>query len=305
MRERGHPGDRPARTTPWWHHFVVGAAGDMGATLVSHPADVLKVRLQLHGELHRSKPRLRFADVVGVTRGLVAESGMPRVLYRGIGAALARHAVFSSLRHGSYRTVEEQTSSFSGWRMRFLSSVACAVAAGAVAGAVANPLDVVLVRMQATSVADRRGYRNVAHGLLSVVREEGALALWRGCGPTVLRASLVTASQIVSYRSAADVLRERAGLHGTPLHVCSGMASGTVACLATSPVDVVKTRIMRSRSAGAYSGALDCVRQTLRTEGPPAFYKGLSATFARLWPHTVMVWLIQEQCADMLQPCVP
>jgi hypothetical protein len=36
------------------------------------------------------------------------------------------------------------------------------------------------------------------------------------------------------------------------------------------------------------------VRKTLATEGPLAFYKGLSATFIRLWPHTVLLWLGQE-----------
>lgn len=50
-----------------------------------------------------------------------------------------------------------------------------------------------------------------------------------------------------------------------------------------------------------YLGPIDVVRKTLRTEGPLAFYKGLSATFLRLWPHTVLLWLAQEAISKQLR----
>ena len=43
------------------------------------------------------------------------------------------------------------------------------------------------------------------------------------------------------------------------------------------------------------------VTKTLAIEGPLAFYKGLSATFVRLWPHTVLLWLAQEAIGSRLR----
>ena len=37
------------------------------------------------------------------------------------------------------------------------------------------------------------------HGISTIVREEGLARLWRGVGPTVTRAMLVTGSQIPTY----------------------------------------------------------------------------------------------------------
>ena len=81
---------------------------------------------------------------------------------------------------------------------------------------------------------------------------------------------------------------------GPALHAACATASAATAACATNPVDVIKTRIMNDH-ANAYKGPLDCARRTLAAEGPAAFYKGLGATFARLLPHTVVMWLVQEQ----------
>ena len=41
---------------------------------------------------------------------------------------------------------------------------------------------------------------------MRVVREEGVLALWRGCSPTVTRAMIVTASQMAVYDKSKAVI---------------------------------------------------------------------------------------------------
>jgi len=213
---------------------------------------------------------------------------------------LLRHSVFSTLRHGLYRVFEDQWSQ-SGRAVSVSSRLAGAVLAGATAGIIANPCDIVLIRMQADGAADparRRGYRHALDGIVRIAREEGVHVLWRGVQPCVFRAVLVTTSQITSYGTARAALEERLHLQGVGLNVCSAMCSGVVACLVTSPVDVVKTRMMQTKES--YAGPVDCIMQALRTEGPQAFYKGLSATFLRLFPHTVMLWIVQERVSEVL-----
>jgi hypothetical protein len=280
-----------------WHHFAIGGLGDMGATLVSHPADVLKVRVQLLGERDAGRPSVGLRDYRNIAQQAVTSHGVRQGLYPGLSAALMRHSVFSTLRHGLYRVFEEEWSA-SGKEVTVYSRLGCAVVAGATAGFLANPADVVLIRMQADAslpASQRRGYRNAIDGMTRIVQEEGLRTLWRGVSPCMFRAVLVTSSQITTYGTTKSFLERKTGLQGFALNMASAMCSGTVACLVTSPVDVVKTRMMQAQGSSTYSGPLDCVVQTARTEGPRGFYKGLSATFLRLWPHTIMLWLVQER----------
>ena len=55
-------------------------------------------------------------------------------------------------------------------------------------------------------VEQRRGYTNVFNALARITREEGVLTLWRGCGPTVVRAMVVNAAQLASYAQAKQML---------------------------------------------------------------------------------------------------
>lgn len=52
---------------------------------------------------------------------------------------------------------------------------------------------------QPLSPRQRRGYRHVYHGLSCILRTEGLGALYRGAGPTAMRAALVTMSQLATY----------------------------------------------------------------------------------------------------------
>lgn len=285
-----------------WHRFVAGGFGDASAACFSHPADVLKVRLQLTGEGDPAKRTITAKDFGRAARKLVIEEGVRDGLYGGISASVVRQLSFSSLRHGLCGVFERK---WSGLRedsscISPLARLGCASAAGFIAAMVANPTDVVLIRMQADGHwlrARRREYKHVFDGLARIIRDEGLSTLWRGCGPTATRAVLITAAQVVTYSEAKSAF-SRAGVpEGTKLQLAAAMTSATVSCIATNPVDIVKTRIMNMHTSQgvSYSGALDCTMQTLRIEGPLAFYKGLSATFLRLWPHTVILWVSQEK----------
>ena len=54
--------------------------------------------------------------------------------------------------------------------------------------------------------AERRGYTNVFNALSRIVSEEGVATLWRGCGPTIVRAMVVNAAQLASYSQAKQSL---------------------------------------------------------------------------------------------------
>eukprot|EP00434_Breviolum_minutum_P008325 symbB.v1.2.007346.t1/scaffold425.1/size368629/10 len=281
-----------------WHRFAAGGLGEIFAVSFTHPADVLKVRLQLTGECNPAKPTLTAREIGLVARRLAATEGLGS-FYCGISASWLRMSTFGTLRHGLYGVIEKRGKDCTNGQVSLPWRICSGLLAGSTAALAANPADVVLIRMQADSgwpMAQRRGYRHVYHGLSCILRTEGLGALYRGAGPTAMRAALVTMSQLATYEELKGQALKAGFANDLRLHLACAMASGTVACLATQPVDCVKTRIinMQSTCGVNYLGPIDVVRKTLRTEGPLAFYKGLSATFLRLWPHTVLLWLAQE-----------
>lgn len=81
--------------------------------------------------------------------------------------------------------------------------------AGAGGALVGSPADVVLVRMQADGklpIEQRRNYKHAIDGLVKITKNEGVLNLWRGVGPNIGRAMLMTAGQVASYDQAKEML---------------------------------------------------------------------------------------------------
>ena len=69
--------------------------------------------------------------------------------------------------------------------------------------------------------------------------------------------------------------------------------AGVTACVVGSPVDVLKTRVMNAPK-GMYSNPFDCAYQTLKNEGPGAFYKGFVPNSFRLAGWNCVMFLTLE-----------
>lgn len=50
-----------------------------------------------------------------------------------------------------------------------------------------------------------------------------------------------------------------------------------------------------------YSGAMDCAIKTLAAEGPTGLYKGATAHFLRVGPHTILTFIILEQVQRLMR----
>lgn len=108
--------------------------------------------------------------------------------------------------------------------------------------------------------AERRGYTSVFNALSRIIRDEGVLTLWRGCGPTIIRAMVVNAAQLASYSQAKQGLFSTGYFEeGILLHFCASMISGLVTTAASMPVDIAKTRIQSMKIIDGkpeYKGAI-------------------------------------------------
>jgi len=167
---------------------------------------------------------------------------------------------------------------------------------GAIGSVIANPFDLLKVRMQGG------GAVSVTEEFSSIVRGGGLPGLWRGAGPTVQRATLLTASQVPSYDHAKHTLLDL-GLvrEGYVCHFACSMLAGVVAAAVTSPVDLAKSRIMsqpldpETRRGALYTNTLDCWRKTAAAEGIGALFRGFNMQWMRLGPHTTISLMCFEQ----------
>eukprot|EP00914_Ancora_sagittata_P022541 GHVO01044768.1.p1 GENE.GHVO01044768.1~~GHVO01044768.1.p1 ORF type:complete len:198 (+),score=19.06 GHVO01044768.1:261-854(+) len=174
--------------------------------------------------------------------------------------------------------------------------------AGAVGSFIGTPAEISLIRMTADGrlpKAEQRGYKNVFNALSRITSEEGVLTLWRGCGPTIVRAMVVNAAQLASYSQAKQFVL-KTGYFGDNImcHFVASMISGLVTTAASMPVDIAKTRVQSMKVIDGkpeYKGSIDVLSKVIRQEGFFSLWKGFTPYYARLGPHTVLCFIFLEQ----------
>lgn len=202
-----------------------------------------------------------------------------KILYSGIAPALLRQAVYGTIKYGLYYSIKDIViSSQICGEESAITNVSIAVVSGALASAVANPTDVLKVRMQSgkiISFIDSSKEKTVAYNQTKFAREsrnascksdnqvyrvkmlsafkdiyiqEGIGGLWRGVSPTAQRAALVAGVQLPVYDLTKVFFIRHDILAESPLNnLASSIVAGLCACLASSPMDVIRTRMMDQR----------------------------------------------------------
>lgn len=91
-------------------------------------------------------------------------------------------------------------------------------------------------------------------------------------------------------------------MEGKKCHFVSSFVAGVAVALVTSPVDVVKTRVMNVNPKNpAYTSMLDCFQKIIRVEGPLGLYKGVNAQWMRVGPLTMIQFMVWEQFRVLLK----
>ncbi|KAF3043366.1 S-adenosylmethionine transporter [Didymella heteroderae] len=263
----------PTRRQPWVESPYVRSlmAGGLAGTTVDmslFPLDTLKTRLQSSAGFVASGGFSGMYKGVGSAFwGSAPGAALFFITYDGIKRSLAPTATTARTATGQEYTVKEDT----GAGVHMLAASLAEVAACAVR----VPTEVVKQRAQAgqhpsslsalTHILQQRS----THGLPHVWRE-----LYRGWSITIIREIPFTVIQfplwesLKKYRQAQTGRSQVSGLEGGLL----GSAAGAVAAAFTTPLDVLKTRMMLAREKQPMFSMLS---QILRESGPRAFFAGI------------------------------
>ncbi|KAL4893181.1 mitochondrial carrier domain-containing protein [Aspergillus ambiguus] len=270
--------------------FWFGGSASCFAAAVTHPLDLVKVRLQTRGP---GAP----TTMLGTFGHILKNNGILG-LYSGLSAAILRQLTYSTTRFGIYEEMKSHfTSSSSPPGLLTLIGMACT--SGFIGGIAGNPADVLNVRMQSDAALppeQRRNYRHAFHGLVQMTRTEGPASLFRGVWPNSTRAILMTSSQLASYDSFKRICMENLGMSDNlTTHFTASFMAGFVATTVCSPVDVIKTRVMSAAPAEGGQSILGLLGDISRKEGFGWAFRGWVPSFIRLGPHTIATFIFLEE----------
>ncbi|ERE91595.1 conserved oligomeric Golgi complex subunit 3 [Cricetulus griseus] len=246
-----------------WKPFVYGGLASITAECGTFPIDLTKTRLQIQGQTNDANFReIRYRGMLHALMRIGREEGL-RALYSGIAPAMLRQASYGTIKIGTYQSLkrlaverpEDET---------LLINVVCGILSGVISSAIANPTDVLKIRMQAQNSAIQGG---MIGNFINIYQQEGTRGLWKGVSLTAQRAAIVVGVELPVY----DITKKHlilSGLMGDTVstHFLSSFTCGLVGALASNPVDVVRTRMMNQRvlrdgGCSGYKGTLDCLLQ--------------------------------------------
>lgn len=237
---------------------------------------------------------------------------------QGLVPGLHRQLLFTGLRLGLYDVIKGALAS-ENEELSVSKKIGAALCTSAIGITFANPADLVKVRLQAcehpkglsfrqqghgTAIADlelKPVYRSATEAYTKIVKEEGIKGLYKGYTANLLRNSIISATEMVSYDQAKGAILHAGFADGIGVHLASGLTAGLTATVLGSPWDVIGTRLMAPGKASAkdapkqVTSLFPFIAHMLRTEGIGSFYKGFVPNFARIGSFNIVLWLSYEQ----------
>ncbi|XP_069381006.1 mitochondrial glycine transporter A-like [Paralichthys olivaceus] len=162
-----------------------------------------------------------------------------------------------------------------------------------------QPLDLVKTRLQTlqSGVQPGSGRVGMVTVLLSVVRTERLLGLWKGVSPSFVR----TIPGVGIYFSTFYSLKQHFLQNGSlgPMEaMLLGGGARAVAGVFMLPVTVIKTRFECGRYG--YRSVVGALRSVCQTEGPASLFSGLMATLLRDVPFSGIYVMFYSQAKASL-----
>ncbi|KAI3433585.1 hypothetical protein D9Q98_003396 [Chlorella vulgaris] len=295
---------KPGSVLPFYQAFAASAVAACTGEIATMPIDTVKVRLQLQGT--SQSQTVKYKGTLSTLVTVARQEGVMS-LYKGLVPGLHRQVLLGGVRIAAYAPIRDYYASLLHEQPGHTSiptKIAAALSAGTLAVLVGNPTDVLKCRMQAQGkpapgVAAK--YPSALAAYRIIARQEGIRALWTGTTPNIARNSVVNAAELATYDQIKEVLMHSFGLNDDIYcHLSASLCAGFLAVTAGSPFDVIKSRCMVLSAKGDYRGVGHVVMQTLRLEGPLAFWSGYGANFARLSIWNVCMFLTLEQLRKLL-----
>ncbi|KAL5560259.1 hypothetical protein UlMin_036470 [Ulmus minor] len=190
-------------------------------------------------------------------------------LYSGLAGNLVGSLPASAICVGVYEPTKQKLLMSFPEKLSAFAHLIAGFIGGAASSLIRVPTEVVKQRMQTGQFASAPG------AVRLIVSKEGFKGLYAGYGSFLLRDLPFDAIQFcmyeqlrIGYKLAAR--RELNDVENAIIGAFAGAITGAI----TTPLDVIKTRLMIQGSAKQYKGICDCVQTIMREEGSHVFIQG-------------------------------
>ena len=294
--------------------FIAGGVAACGAVTFTNPIELIKIRMQLQGELSKLSGQAKlYKNPFQAFKTIYKHEGL-RGLQQGLICGYLYQLGLNGCRIGFYEPsryyitkliMPSEIKDGSHVPQNLLVNVFAGFISGAAGAVLASPFFLVKTRMQSYSktgaVGQQTYYSGAFDGLSLIYKAEGFKGLYRGVDAAILRTGAGSAAQLPVYNLTKNfVLKHNLANDNTLLlHFISASMAGLGVAIVMNPWDVVLTR-MYNQKGNLYKGPFDCFRKTIAIEGPMALYKGFWAQLFRVGPHSILTLIFMEQCMNAM-----
>lgn len=276
-------------------NFIFGGFSGCLATCVVQPIDMIKTQIQIASEGGSSK-----INPIHITKDFIKQNSF-LALYKGLDSALLRQVLYTTTRFGIFYSLSDAIKNKNkGKPVSTFQKVLSALTAGGIGAALANPADLILIRMQADTklpIEKRRNYTSVFNGLKRIIAEEGLLSLWTGCFPTVVRAMVLNTFMLAPFEEFKERLKNLIPDTKTRT-IVSAMIASFLGSFSSLPFDNTKTKLQKMAKLPdgtyPYKGMLDCFLKSISKEGPTKLWVGFPTFYVRIGPHVILSLLLND-----------
>eukprot|EP00529_Nitzschia_sp_RCC80_P020204 CAMPEP_0113482876 /NCGR_PEP_ID=MMETSP0014_2-20120614/23145_1 /TAXON_ID=2857 /ORGANISM="Nitzschia sp." /LENGTH=425 /DNA_ID=CAMNT_0000376407 /DNA_START=264 /DNA_END=1541 /DNA_ORIENTATION=- /assembly_acc=CAM_ASM_000159 len=245
---------------------------------------------------------------IGTAKRIVQREGF-FALYKGLTAVYTGIIPKMAIRFVSFEFYKEKLGELTGRRNGSTSVTFTAGLASGLTEAVliVTPAEVCKIRMQSqhhslmdATARQHRKYKGVAHTAVTIVREEGLGALYKGVVPTMLRQGCNQAVNFTAYNAMKQYAMRKQDLTALPSYqsLLLGGLSGGMGPIVNNPLDVVKTRlqrqVVREGHAPKYTGLAQACAVIAKEEGMLALWKGITPRLMRIMPGQAITFMTYE-----------
>ena len=261
-------------------HLKAGAAARGISILLLYPLDTVKTRMQLSPVVRNAMPPLQ-----------------PHMLFRGVWGSLAGQIPYGMLTFGSYEVYKGKLLAAFPGKNPFPLYVAAAIMGDLTGSFWLCPSEVLKQQVQGGL------HSSFQSAISSIYKTSGVRGFYRGFTGQILRDVPFRAVQLPSYEFVkglwtAKFATDRETKITRSLRPVENMAvgiiAGTFSAAITTPLDVVKTRLMTGKGLVTLGGAVTTAKSIVASEGFKGLFSGLGPRVAYVGPSVGLFFVVYE-----------
>ena len=244
------------------------------AEVCTVPFDTIKVRQQIQNQTNK------YLNIRQNIKNIIKYEGA-KSLWKGLEAALLRQICYNSMTMMLYNPMHTflvNTFDTDNLLIKFLS----AGNSGAISIACFNWTDVVKTVIQTNTQSNK----SIGSSIKNIYKYAGVAGFFYGLKPNIYRAYIVNGVGLGSYKEIKHQLIPMFGNNNTN-YLLSSISSGLLSSIISTPIDVIKTRMMNYNCEG-YVSTIHAIKQIWKNEGYKGYFRGMLSICIRriLWAST-------------------